>query len=139
MDYWEKVPDIDEAFGKTKKSAKRDKKQAGSLRKAEDKAEALSKKNSDKTVFMYSKDGEWIVTLTDPKITGSIKPHRFKNGSQINEAKNFDMKKVKKFLYQAHQKLGEAIFLVDSTANPDIANKIFDLQKQIENLQKIAN
>jgi hypothetical protein len=83
VDYWKLVPGIDEAYTKTKKSAKRDKKQAGSLRDAENKAEALSKKNSDKTVFMYSKDGEWIVTLTDPKITGTVKPHQFKNGSQI--------------------------------------------------------
>jgi hypothetical protein len=29
---------------------------------------------------MYSKDGEWIVTLNDPKITGMIKPKRFIDG-----------------------------------------------------------
>jgi hypothetical protein len=49
------------------------------------------------------------------------------------------MKKAKKFLYQAHQKLGEAVFVIDSKANPNIVNKIFDLQKQIEGLQQIVN
>jgi hypothetical protein len=65
---------------------------------------------------------------------------RLEMETHIQEAKSkFDMKKAKKFLYQAHQKLGEAIFVIDSTANPNIVNKIFDMQKQIENLQKIVS
>lgn len=54
-------------------------------------------------------------------------------------ATRFDMKKVKKFLFQAHQKLGEAASATDSVANPSIMNKIFDMQEQITNLQKQIN
>lgn len=59
--------------------------------------------------------------------------------NHIQEGRSkFDMKKAKKFLYQAHQKLGEAASVIDSKANPNIVNKIFDLQKQIEGLQQIV-
>jgi hypothetical protein len=64
----------------TKKSKKRDIGQKKSLGAAEDKSIKLSKENPGKPVFMYSKDGEWIVTLNDPKITGMIKPKRFIDG-----------------------------------------------------------
>jgi hypothetical protein len=65
---------------------------------------------------------------------------RLEMEKHIEEARSkFDMKKAKKFLYQAHQKLGEAVFVIDSKANPNIVNKIFDLQKQIEGLQQIVN
>lgn len=89
--YWKDIPSAEEQLlefmPKTKKNQKRDKGQANELKAAEEKAEALSKKSGDKTVYMYSKDGAWIVTTTDPKITGSIKPKRFKGGSQIMEGK----------------------------------------------------
>ena len=79
------MEEFKEFIQRTKKSAKRDRDQEKSFSAAEKKAEELSAKNKDKTVFMYSKDGAWIITLDDPKITGPIKPKKFKDGKQIME------------------------------------------------------
>lgn len=61
----------------------------------------------------------------------------FKDVPGLNESG--DMKKVKKLLFQAHQKLGAAATEIDSKANPAIADKILKMQQQIEKLNTNIN